>query len=250
MGGLDRKGTRERLLMARQAEASYVARLRQVARQVDAIVRGLSPDGGLGAQRGPIERTLAQYAEMLVPWAASVARHMLADVSRRNERAWREIGAGMSRSLRLEMAYAPTGVLFRELMEKQVGLITSLPLDAGARITALAEGTLYSGARADVLAREVLATGRVTASRAMLIARTEISTSASRLTEARAVFAGSEGYTWRTSRDADVRETHQEMEGVYVRWDAPPKTDKGLAPYHAGCGPNCRCYPDPVLPAI
>lgn len=235
--------------MARASESGYNTRLRQVALQVDAIVKGLAPDGVI-TDRGPILAALRGYAELITPWARSVARYMFADVSRRNARAWKEIGADMSRALRAEIAYAPTGMLYGALMDEQVRLIKSLPLEAAQRVHDLTDQALTTSARADVVAREVMKTGAVTAARARLIARTEVSRTASNLTQARAMFAGSEGYVWRTSDDADVRETHQEMEGKYVRWDTPPKTDKGLAPYHAGCGPNCRCYPDPVLPDL
>jgi SPP1 gp7 family putative phage head morphogenesis protein len=246
---LDRRGTRERWLTARVAESSYNTRLRQVARQIDAIVRGLAPDGVI-TDRQHILRTLRLYADMLEPWAQAVARYMYADVSRRNARAWKEIGADMSRALQAEIAHAPTGMLYSALMDDQVRLIRSLPLEAAQRVHDITTGALYSGQRAESIAKEVLRTGQVSAARARLIARTEVSRTASNLTQARAMFAGSQGYVWRTSGDGDVRPTHQKMEGVYVPWGRPPKTDKGLDPYHAGCGPNCRCYPDPVLPDL
>jgi SPP1 gp7 family putative phage head morphogenesis protein len=236
--------------MARGAESSFNTRLRQVARQVDALVRGMAPDGEVRERGVAMTTALRGYADLLLPWARSVAAYMIADVARRNEKAWRMIGEDMGRSLRAEIAYAPTGMLFSGLMDSQVRLIQSLPLNAAQRVHELTEQALTSSARADVIARDILETGRVTAARASLIARTEVSRTASNLTQARAMFAGSEGYIWRTSKDARVRETHQAMEGRYVRWDTPVKTDKGLDPYHAGCGPHCRCYPDPVLPDL
>lgn len=235
--------------MARGAESAYNSRLYQVARQIDAIVRGLAPDGEV-TDRGPIITALNAYSELIGPWAKSVARYMVADVARRNLRAWNDIGADMSRALRAEIEQAPTGMLYSALMDEQVVLIKSLPAKAAQRVHELTDQALTTSARASTIAKEILATGKVTAARARLIARTEVSRTASNLTQARAMFAGSEGYVWRTSKDADVRPTHQEQEGRYIRWDRPPKTDKNLDPYHAGCGPNCRCYPDPVLPDL
>ncbi|MGN5479510.1 phage minor head protein [Cupriavidus basilensis] len=58
---------------------------------------------------------------------------------------------------------------------------------------------------------------------------------------------GSPGYFWRTSGDKDVRDSHRDMEGKFVEWDKPPTLD-GMTG-HAGCFPNCRCYPEPALPA-
>lgn len=214
---------------------------------MDVVVRGLAPDGNI-TDAGPIMRALEGYATIIGPWAQSVARYMVADVSRRNLKAWQEQGKEMSRALRAEIEHAPTGMLYTALMDENVRLIRSLPLNAAKRVHDLVMEGRLGGKRHEEMAKEILASGRVSANRATLIARTETSRAAVSLTQARAMFVGSQGYVWRTVKDADVRETHQEMEGVYVRWDSPPKTDKNLAPYHAGCGPNCRCFPEPVLP--
>ncbi len=173
---------------------------------------------------------------------------MIADVNRRNERAWRETGKEMGRALRMEIAHAPTGHVFSMLMDMQVDLIKSIPLDAAQRVHELTIEGLSTGERAASIALEIMRTEDVSKSKATLIARTEVARTSSTLTESRATFVGSEGYIWRTSGDGDVRPTHEAMNGKYVRWNKPPVTDKGLAPYHAGCGPNCRCYPDPVIP--
>lgn len=214
-------------------------------------MRGVAPEGLLSAlDEVQLRHQLLRYAEILRPWARSVARYMLADVERRNDRQWRENSREMSRALRAEIAQAPTGAVLEALQDEQVELITSLPKSAAQRVHDLAVGNLYSGARASELAKEVLRTGQVTEARARLIARTEVSRAQCNLTQARAMYAGSEGYVWRTSKDADVRDTHKAMEGRYVRWASPPKTDVNLEPYHAGCGPNCRCWAEPVLPNL
>lgn len=217
-----------------------------------AIVRGLAPDGDVsGATEREIRYALARYADLLRPWARTVARYMLADVDRRNLKAWEENSREMGSALRIEIMQAPTGELFKELQADQVELITSLPTKAAERVQNLVlNESLLGGQRATTLAKEILRTGEVTKARATLIARTEVSRAACNLTQARAVFAGSEGYVWRSSEDGDVRPTHKAVNGKFFRWDDPPKTDASLDPYHAGCGPNCRCFPDPVLPTF
>ena len=57
---------------------------------------------------------------------------------------------------------------------------------------------------------------------------------------------GSLGYIWRTARDGDTRPSHRAMEGKFVKWDEPQLLD-GMTG-HAGEFPNCRCYPEPVIP--
>lgn len=197
-----------------------------------------------------IRHALLRYEDLIRPWARSVARFMLADVERRNEQQWREHSKEMGRALWVEIQQAPTGMVMQALMDDQVDLITSLPRKSAQRVHDIVTKSLMDGKRASTIAKDILETGHVAASRARLIARTEVSRAQSNLTQARAMYAGSPGYFWRTSRDGDVRDTHKAMEGVYVPWDQPPKTDANLDPYHAGCGPNCRCWAEPVLPGI
>jgi SPP1 gp7 family putative phage head morphogenesis protein len=263
MARLDRTGRRSRWEMARDAERSYSAKLKLVARQIDHIVRGELEGlwGHIGATPATsaeqviddffarrVQRVLGHYAEALDPWAQSVARFMLADVSRRNERTWKNLSREIGRALWVEIQQAPTGMVFSALMADQVALIKSLPIQAGRRVHDIVVEGMAGGRRPADIARDVLETGRVTKSRATLIARTEVSRAAATFTQARAMFAGSEGYVWRTSRDEAVRKTHRKMEAKFVPWEQPPKTDKNLEPYHAGCGPNCRCFPEPILP--
>jgi SPP1 gp7 family putative phage head morphogenesis protein len=232
--------------MARAAESSYNTRLRQVAKQIDVIIKGLAPDGIV--RDDGVLKALRGYSEVIEPWAQSVARYMLADVSKRNAKAWKEQGNDIASALLTELSHSHTGHVFFQLQQQQVALIQSLPLDAAQRVHRLTQEALISSARASTVAAEILKTGQVSKARATLIARTEVSRTASNLTQARAQFAGSLGYIWRTSGDSDVRSTHKRMNGKYVPWGTPPQTDANLDPYHAGCGPNCRCYPEPVLP--
>lgn len=178
----------------------------------------------------------------------SVSNYMIADVARRNEKAWRSHGEALGKGLRRTIEETPVGGVYRDLLTSQVGLIQSIPLQAAERVHEAVQENLFASTRSTELAKEILKTQDIPVWRAKLIARTETSRASTVLTQARATAIGSEGYIWRTSKDYDVRDTHKKMEGKYVRWDTPPKTDESLAPYHAGCGPNCRCYPEPVLP--
>lgn len=245
----DRYGRREAWTQARAAESSYNTKLRQVAKQTGDLVKGLAP-GGFVKNLNLLLRTLQGYSELLTPWAEATAAYMVADVARRDARAWRAVSRDMGVAIRGEVATSPQGLMFRRMTDEQVPLIKSIPLDAAARVSQLAQGTLYSSARPEQIAKEIQRQGAVSINKARLIARTEVSRTAANFMQARAVAAGSEGYIWRTSKDADVRDTHKVMEGKYVRWDTPPKTDPSLDPYHAGCGPNCRCFAEPVLPDL
>lgn len=232
--------------MARRAERQYNSRLQLVARAIKAIFK--THELGSPESIAALVKQLITYSAIIDPWAKATAASMLADVSRRNEKAWKEQGQEIGRGIRQVIAETPVGAAMREMLAEQVTLIKSLPLDAAKRVHEMVQEGIPLGTRSTEMAKKILETSNIPTWRARLIARTEVSRAATTLTQVRAQAIGSEGYIWRTSRDGDVRETHQEMEGKYVRWDSPPKTDASLPPYHAGKGPNCRCHPEPVLP--
>jgi len=243
---LDRKGKQARWTKARAAESAYKTQLRGVARQVRSIVRAWTPKTQAKPFSQKIVEALQGYANLITPWAEAVAESMIADVYRRDQVMWNQVAADMSTRLRHELRKSPPGAIFKELQAQQVTLIKSIPLEASKRVHALAQEGLLKSTRAEALKAEILKTSDIAESRARLIARTETSRAASNLVQARAQHAGSIGYIWRTSEDEDVRPSHKEMNGKYVRWTHPPTLDnlKG----HAGTLPNCRCYAEPVFP--
>lgn len=162
------------------------------------------------------------------------------------EKTWLIYAKDLSRGVREQIRNTDTGAVYQQLLNNQVRLIKSLPLDAAQRIHDLSTRSLIEGNRSSEIAGLIMATGHVTRSRANTIARTEVSRASCVFTQARAENLGSEGYIWRTSEDGDVRPSHKAMNGKFVAWDNPPTLDnlKG----HAGCLPNCRCYAEPVIP--
>ncbi len=228
----------------RGTELRYARQLRQIAKHVGSIIGGFPPDDPSIVPT--IAQILEKYSEALDGWAKSTASQMLAAVNQRDEQAWAAATRELSRGLREEVANAPTGQTMRELLARQTGLIKSIPREAAERVRKLTLEGLENSTRASVIAQEIMRSGEVAQSRANTIARTEVSRTASTLTQARARHVGSEGYVWRTSGDSDVRESHRHMNGKFVRWDEPPTIDNLTG--HAGCLPNCRCYPESVIP--
>jgi SPP1 gp7 family putative phage head morphogenesis protein len=230
----------------RRADTEYARRLRAIARHVAEILNGFSLEDPLFDSL--VQNALVRYAELIRPWARTTGLRMLQDVERRDAKAWATMAQQMSRALRLEIANAPTGQLFRDILDEQVDLITSLPLEAAQRVHELTIEGLLAGKRAAELVPEIHGLGDITVNRATLIARTEVARTSSSLTQARAEYVGSAGYRWLTVRDARVRPSHRTMEGKFVRWDEPPTLDNMTG--HAGNFPNCRCTPLPVIPDI
>jgi SPP1 gp7 family putative phage head morphogenesis protein len=189
---------------------------------------------------------LRRYADALTPWATKVATDMLTEVNARDIGAWRALGAEISKGVMRDIMTAPAGEVMRALLSEQVTLIKSMPLDAAQRVHELTLKGLEDSTRASQIAKEIMRSGDVSKSKAMLIARTEVARTGSVLTEARAKHIGSDGYVWQTSRDGDVRQSHKEMQGKLVKWSDPPTLD-GMTG-HAGCFPNCRCWAEVLLP--
>jgi len=248
-----RRKEERRWQRAKKATSEYGRRLRKIGDQVDELIRAIPPDDPPSQAR--LEQLLHRYADLIEPWARANAAKMIADTAFNDEAMWATLSREMGLGLRQELAKAPTGALLKERLEENVVLITSLPRDAATRVHELALKRLEDSGRAKEIADEIMRTGEVTKSRATLIARTEVARVASGLIEARATHIGSEGYIWRTSMDADVRNTdgnpvgsHRLLEGKFIRWDSPPVAATNGTRAHAGQIYNCRCWPEPVIP--
>lgn len=243
---LDRKRDRNQV-KTRGAELRYGSQLRKVARQVGAIIQPFTP--GDMSQVPTIEHLLNAYADMLKGWATQTASNMLMDVALRDEQTWKILAKDLSRGLREEIRNAPTGVVMRQLLAEQVDLIQSIPKEAAQRVHRLTLEGLENSSRAAELAKEIMRTEEVTTSRAILIARTETSRTASTLTQARAQSIGADSYIWRTSQDSDVRSDHRKLNGKIFRWDDPPVADEHSGTRaNPGCIWNCRCFAEPIIP--
>ena len=240
-----RRKAKERFAVAEKLEKEYLRSLRQLTRQVDHIIKGMTNNGVI-RNSSELQRVLRQYSVLVEPWARSVAEKMLLRVSKKDEAAWISLGKEMGKSLRKELNEAPTGDFLRKFLNEQVHLITSLPIDAAERVHKLTLEGITEGTRAKEIAAEILKTGSVIESRAKCIARTEIARTASGLTMARASYVGVTHYIWRTSGDVDVRKSHKEMNGKVVPFDTEPLLSDGHRT-HAGAIFNCRCWMDPVF---
>ena len=234
---LDRKRSRNPVKTQR-IEQRYALQLRKVAQQVGSIIQPFTP-GDMSAVP-TIEQLLKAYSDMLKGWATQTASNMLMDVALRDEQAWQTMAKELSAGLRQEIRNAPTGRVMRELLADQVDLIQSIPLEAAQRVHRLTLEGLENSTRFTEIAKEIRNSTQVSESRAILIARTEVSRTSTTLTQARAESIGSEGYFWETAGDATTRPSHKAMQGKFVKWSDPPTLDDMTG--HAGCFPNCRCW--------
>lgn len=248
MLAFDRKSPASEFIKARKAEISFAKQLRKVAKHVADMVSGFDPNDPISMVY--LQDALRRYADILKPWATSVATRMITEVAARDKAAWAKVSAQMGRALKKEIETAPTGLAMRKLLDEQVVLITSLPLEAAQRVHEMTLKGITEGARAKEISAKIFETGQVTKSRSNLIARTEVARTASVLTQVRAEHIGSETFEWLTVGDSDVRHDHKILNHKIFRWDDPPVADQRTgAKSLPGAIYNCRCIAIPQIPS-
>ena len=231
-------------------ERRYRNALERVADAIDKMI-----DAWDGRNVDALAQDIASQSLRIEPWARRTAADMLHGAAMADKRRWQAMSESMSGSMRAMLKKvgnaSPTGAAYNRLLDDQVHLIKSMHTDQAERVHEIVREAHLTSIRANDTARIVrelwLKTGKQAGkAKAQLIARTESSRTASSLTQVRAESIGSKGYIWRTIKDTDVRKSHRDLDGEYIPWDSPPTTDNLTG--HAGCVPNCRCYPEPVLP--
>ena len=235
-------------------QATSERALRSIAREVGKLIKGYSPDDPVSEQS--LNQALKSYSEIIGPWALHVVNNVIQAVDSQDKFAWRQHSKNMSLALRNELQNAPVGDTVKDLFQQNVTLIKSIPLQAAERVHKLIQENMMQSKRASDVAKKIMETEYVTKNRATLIARTEIAKASLALTQARALYVGSDGYIWHTSGDLIVRKSHRAMNGKFCRWDSPPLINEGTdeKPNMIAHGPgeiwNCRCFPEPILPDI
>ena len=164
------------------SERRYYSDLKKIARAASAIV--LSHTDGAKFEMSAL-KLLAQYSEQLTPWAIRTAQKMLRDANGQSDRFFTAQMKAIGKEYNKQLAESYAGRAATKLLNEQVTLIKSIPLEAGIRAQELSQKAAADGSRADEVARELMRTEEVTESRAMLIARTEVSKANATFNEAR-----------------------------------------------------------------
>lgn len=239
------------------AERNFYRQLKKVAQASGHIVEQHA-DGATLKDARAMQAELERYSERLTPWATRQAAKMLEQVQASNRRAYAQKSKAMGKALGLEFTERPVGEISLALLNEQVGLIKSIPVEAGLRAQKIAYDAFFEGTRAQVnsdtireLVDEMGFSTQAAISRAMLIARTETARANAAINQSRAVAVGSLQYRWHNSGDEVVRESHKfyrgkRLQGMVFSWDDPPTLDDGMTG-NPGSFPNCRCFAEPVF---
>lgn len=236
------------------AEANFFRALKKVAVYAGHIIEQ-HVEGAEVKRTTEMMRRLTEYSETIEPWARRQAEKLLQQVNSSNLRAYKRHSQKMATALREDLLPSRVGQDALALITEQVGLIKSIPLEAGLRAQEIATENFISGARFKVDPETVAAvekklglTTEQAVNRARLIARTETARSNAAFVQARAQAIGAVSYIWRTGKDESVRPSHRKMEGKQIFYaDGPPLLEDGMRG-HAGTLPNCRCIQEPELP--
>lgn len=223
---------------SKRAEKTYARQLKSVAGRVKSVLVNNSPEEA--------EKLLREYEKAIEPWARQSSANMMRGVDRKNAQAWRSVAGRMGSDMRALLEAPGIGAAVTEAIERNSLKIRFMVTGAADEVSKLVRESMVTGTRAEDLAAKIAEIGEVSETDARRIARTEVSKANTALTLARAKSVRSEGYIWRTARDGDTRPSHRAMEGVFVKWSEQPTID-GMTG-HAGDFPNCRCYPEPVVP--
>lgn len=186
-------------------------------------------------------------------------------------RTWREAARNSGKGREIYQALQKEllggrGARIRELVQENAYLISTLPKNIADDVTTYVARETMKGRRASDIADEIRRMfPKKTKACAQLIARTQVSMTQTNLVQARAEDLGLDWYVWRAcggnQGDGRTRSSHKHMSGVLINWNDPPAPEdlfplrrvdgtpynNTLGHYHAGCCPNCRCYPEPVV---
>lgn len=239
------------------AEREFYRQLKKVAQASGHIVERHAIGARL-VEEEEMQRELVRYANKLGPWATRQASRMIEKVQKSNRRAYQAKSKSIGLFLKAGMAEESVDLTALTLVNEQVDLIKSIPLEAGLRAQKIAYEAALSGTRAAPdedtireLQDQMGFTTQQAINRAMLIARTETARSTAYINQARAQSVGSRQYRWHNSGDEAVRPSHKRykgksLQGMIFSWDDPPTLEDGMTG-HPGTFPNCRCFAEPVF---
>ncbi len=144
----------------------------------------------------------------------------------------------------------------RAWVADSISKIKSIPTETLGRLQEIILNGYREGRLIRDLKKEIQENYNVSKHHAEMIARDQVSTLNSELTQMQQRDAGVRQYKWSSSRDSRVRESHAEFDGQIFSWDDPPEgwyTTKSRGIVYTGrkCHPGedycCRCVAIPVF---
>lgn len=147
------------------------------------------------------------------------------------------------------------GNMLKQWIDDNVTAIKTLPKDSLENMKQIILEGYENGQAVGAIQKKIQNEYNVSKSKAILLARDQISTLNSLITQAQQRDAGVTKYKWSDSGDQRVRECHRALSGKIFSWDNPPqmwyRTKKGIVYSERRCHPGedyeCRCVAIPVF---
>jgi len=208
-------------------------------KEVASIIKGLGKN-----------KKFVEYSELL---ATKIVDVINCESQQQWDKATRELKVSQEISKALKEEYPLIKERHELLISQNIQVIKDIPDNIADMFTQHTKDAILSGRRTDSIVKELRTyLPEVAKSRIELHARTQSSIAYSAFTQVRAEAVGANWYQWKTSKDSRVRNSHEHMENVLVRFDDPPSPElliglKSQGKYNAGGTWNCRCYHVPVI---
>ncbi len=148
------------------------------------------------------------------------------------------------------------GEALKQWTAQNISQIKSIPQETLGDMEQIILDGYLNGKSIRDLKKDIQSAYDVSARRAELLARDQMSTLNAQLTKMQQKDAGVSKYKWSTSRDSRVRECHAALDGKIISWDNPPEmwyntVKKGRVYTGRFCNPGedfcCRCVAIPVF---
>lgn len=175
-----------------------------------------------------------------------VDRLTLDMVRRANQQNHAQTTAAINNALGVDVSgFIQSSPSIREAIDaamiENVNLIKSIQSQYLDKVRLAVSQNSLAGKRPTSVIADLVEIGRVSESRARLIARDQTNKLNSALTRARQTTLGVSRYRWSTSGDERVRPSHAELDGKVFSWDEPPAVG------HPGEDIQCRCVAIPLF---
>lgn len=143
----------------------------------------------------------------------------------------------------------------RRWVDDNVQKIKSIPNDTLGSMREIILDGFRKGRTATDISKEIQNEYSVTRRKAQAIARDQVASLNSKISQMQQTDAGCSKYRWSTSKDSRVRDCHKDLDGKVFSWDDPPEmwyeTKAGRVYTGRRCHPGedylCRCVAIPVF---
>lgn len=251
------------LAASRAAEAEYVQALRGIARGVaEGTARAMARHLRVPESHGRVTRAdalgrLAPHTETISLLGLQVQTHMKEEVGKAFDKMADAVDernrAGVRQVIGIGRHDPSTEAMRDQFRDQNIRLMQKAGADYVDKVRAIMEAPENEGIRVEALANKLRAAatemgdkGDALASRAELIARDQTLKLNSQMTKLRMTSNGITRYTWSTSNDERVRDSHAAVEGEEFGWDNPPPVGSRGEKCNPGEDIQCRCVPLPV----